>query len=140
MAVARVPPPSRIAQLLDLSDSGPTAIVRTLTLRAGDTLAQVAESYASAEVFGGSAIEDATAQPAGMLELMIALGRAPSRICDSVVGRPAEPSEANALGINLEQHVYVVEHIGRAVGGAAVEATILKMPQHLWVLESVSAM
>jgi len=136
LSINRVQPPARAAELLGVDAEGPSAIVRARVMWADQTLTQLADSYVSAELFGGTVLEQVDEGQGGMISRMAELGHAQVRITESVTGRPPTPAEAKGLGISVEQHIYVIEHVGWTADDRAVEVTIHKMPQHLWVLET----
>lgn len=136
LSIRRAQPSASIAELLGVSASEESTIVRARVMWADETLTQLADSYVSAELFGGTVLEEEDEGQGGMISRMAELGHAQVRGTESIVGRPPEPEEAKALGISVEQQIYVIQHVGWTADGRAVEVTIHTMPQHFWVLET----
>lgn len=136
LTINRVQPPARVAELLGVSPTEASALIRARVMWAGDTLTQLADSYVSAELFGGTVLEQVNEGQGGMVSRMAELGHAQVKMTESITGRPPTPEEARGLQISVDQHIYVIEHVGWTADDRIVEVTIHKMPQHLWQLET----
>jgi GntR family transcriptional regulator len=133
LVVERAEPPARVAELLGVPPGEASAIVRRRVMWADDVITQLADSYVSVALFGGTVLERVDEGVGGMISRMAELGHPQVRIVEDTVGRPATPDEASELGISEEQFVFYKEHIGYGRDGQALEVTLHIMPQHLWI-------
>jgi len=103
---------------------------------AGETLTQLADSYIPGDIAFGTVLEQLDEGPGGMVSRMAEMGYAQVRVTERIQGRPATAAEARALHIAEGQPVYLLEHVGWAADGRAVEVALHTMPQSLWVIEN----
>lgn len=133
LEVRRVVPPARVAQILGIRADDESAIVRSRVMWAADTITQLADSYVSVELFGGSVLEHVDEGVGGMISRMAELGHAQAYVTEERTGRPPTPEEMTALQISEDQHVFLIEHVGWTAQDRAVEVTVHTMPQGLWI-------
>lgn len=133
LVVERAEPSARVAELLGVPTGEESVIVRRRVMWADDVITQLADSYVSASLFGGTVLEQVDEGVGGMVSRMADLGHPQVRVREDTTGRPATPEEAAGLGISEEQFVFYKEHIGYGADDQALEVTLHVMPQHLWI-------
>lgn len=132
LSVHRGRPPARVAQLLRVDPGSESAIVRSRVMWADDVITQLADSYVSVELFGGTVLEQDEEGVGGMISRMAELGHAQAYVVEERTGRPPTAQEAAQLGISEDQFVFEIEHVGYTADDRPVEVTVHVMPQSLW--------
>jgi GntR family transcriptional regulator len=135
VTVSRVVPPSRVADILGVSDQDESCVRRARLMYADDTPVQIADSYIPLEIAAGTPIEDVDSGPGGIISRFADLGLAQARITESINVRPPAPAEAEFLKMTPDQRVYDVTHTGWTADGRPVEVCLHVMPVHQWSLD-----
>ncbi|MFI0901816.1 GntR family transcriptional regulator [Streptomyces sp. NPDC020983] len=131
--ISRERPPSRVAQILGMHHSA-KALVRARTMRADDTVVQVATSYFPGDIAFGTQLEQQDTGDGGSKSRLAEAGHPQVRIRESVDVRPPSKEEAKALGIPATRSVFEITHVGITAAGRAVEVCLHVLPVTLWSL------
>lgn len=131
--ISRERPPSQVAQILDMHHSA-KALVRARTMRADDTVVQVATSYFPGDIAFGTQLEQPDTGDGGSKSRLAEAGHAQVHIRESIDVRPPTKDEAKTLGIPVTRSVFEITHIGITAAGRAVEVCVHVLPVTLWSL------
>lgn len=131
--ITRERPPSQVAQILGTHHSA-KVLVRSRTMRADDTVVQIAASYFPGDIAFDSPLEEQDTGSGGSKSRLADLGFPQVRIRELLDVRVPSKEEATALGIPSERLVYEITHIGLTAENRAVEVCLHVVPTTLWSL------
>jgi len=126
--------PQEVLDHLGLPE-GSEVVIRDRRMYADDVPVQIATSYLTVEVAGGTVIEERDTGVGGTYSRLAELGHRVARFAESVRTRPASEEEASFLDLDDEQHLYDVLHLAVSEDARVVEVTIHLMPIHQWILD-----
>jgi GntR family transcriptional regulator len=122
-----------VAALLDITP-GTRVWVRSRRYLLDDRPVQLAVSYLPADLVDGTPITQPNPGPGGTPARLAELGAAPVDHVEDVRGRPAEPAEADALGLGRGAYVFHIVRRALTSTGQPVEATFMVLDQAAYVL------
>jgi GntR family transcriptional regulator len=135
VTVSRGRPPQRVADILGVSATEDSCVIRARRMFADDTPVQLADSYIPASIAAGTALEAEDSGQGGIVSRLAELGHAQVRISERLGIRPPTAEEAQFLSMTPDQRVFDVVHTGWTADGRAVEVCLHVMPAHQWDLE-----
>jgi GntR family transcriptional regulator len=129
--VERVRPPQYVADVLGVSAEKISVVMRarymSLKAPAGRTVPyQIAITYVPLEIAEGTADTGV----GGLSSRLAELDQAQAELEDTIEVRPPEPEE-EFLGLNEDQRVFDILHIGETRDGRPVKVTTFVIPTHL---------
>jgi GntR family transcriptional regulator len=130
--ISRERPPAAVAEILGTRTK--QVLARARTMRADDTVVQLATSYFPGDLAFGSQLEEQDTGSGGSKSRLAELGAAQVRIREQIDVRQPTKDEAKALGTPADRPVYEITHIGLTADGRAVEVCVHLMPITLWSL------
>ncbi|MFJ4674177.1 GntR family transcriptional regulator [Kitasatospora purpeofusca] len=130
----RVTPPARIAEILGVSDTEESTVIRARRMYADETPVQLADSYIPVAIAEAAGLEAEDTGVGGMVSRLAEAGYQQVQIEEIVDVRTPSADEAEKLGLTEDHRVYDLIHIGRTADGTAVEVAHHIMPVHLWTL------
>ncbi|MEU6789904.1 GntR family transcriptional regulator [Nonomuraea angiospora] len=133
--VERVRPPQHVADVLGVSAEEISVVMRarymSVKAPAGRTVPyQIAITYVPLEIAEGTAIEEEDTGIGGLSSRLADLDQAQAELDDTIEVRPPEPEE-EFLGLNEDQRVFDIFHIGETRDGRPVKVTTFVIPTHL---------
>jgi GntR family transcriptional regulator len=129
----RAVPPPDVAELLGLP-SGAEAVYRRRRMLAGTEPLQLATSWIPADIADGTPIASSDPGPGGIYSRLADAGYAPAQFTEEVRVRVPDDDEISMLSLDPDHRVYVITRTAADGDGRAVEANIIVMPTHQWIL------
>lgn len=126
--------PPRALAALGLAE-GDEAVIRDRRMYADDNPVQIATSYLTVEIAGGTVLEEVDTGVGGTYSRLAELGHPVARFAESIQARPATDAESEFLHLDDGQHVYDLFHQAISTNGHVVEVCIHIMPIHQWILD-----
>jgi GntR family transcriptional regulator len=134
VTVDRAAPPARVAELLEVSATEPSALSRARRMLADDTPVQLATSYVPGDIGFDSPLENVDTGAGGMISRLAEMGYAQAEVIEEINVRTPTPEEVEQLDLPEDSRVYELLHIARTAEGRAVEVAVHVMPTHQWTL------
>ncbi|MEV6726868.1 GntR family transcriptional regulator [Streptomyces xanthochromogenes] len=131
--ISRLKPPSRISKILGTHHSA-KVLVRARTMRANESVVQIASSYFPGDVAFDTQLEEQDTGQGGSKSRLAEAGYAQVRIREEINVRPPTKEEAEVLKIPASRQVYEITHVGLTVEGRTVEVCVHVLPTTLWSL------
>ncbi|MZG04040.1 GntR family transcriptional regulator [Streptomyces sp. SID7982] len=131
--ISRLKPPARVAKILGTHHAA-KVLVRARTMRANESVVQVATSYFPGDIAFGTQLEEQDTGEGGSKSRLAEAGHAQVRIREEIDVRPPTKEEAEALNIPASRSVYEITHVGLTSEGRAAEVCIHVLPTTLWSL------
>jgi GntR family transcriptional regulator len=124
LEVGEGPAPARVAEAFGLAAGAPVLVRAQMALLDGEP-AELVWNYYPVDLARGTALASPTPLDDGSPPVLAALGQVVTRAVDHVSVRPATVAEFVALGLPGDVPVLRQFRVAYAVGGRAVEATVM---------------
>lgn len=115
-------------------EAGTETVFRRRKMYASGSPVQLATSYLPTDVAENAGAETPDTGVGGLYSRLADAGYAPARFAERVRVRAPEAGEAEFLGVDPDQRVYVITRTARTADGRAVEVCVHVMPAHQWEL------
>jgi len=132
--VSRVPASADVARVLGIHEGVPV-VARRRRMAADGVTVQLATSFIPTDIADGTRLVDQDSGPGGIVSRFAELGYAQTRITEAVRSRRPTEAEATALGLDPDQFVTEIFHVGWTAEGRAVEVCVHVVAASQWVLD-----
>lgn len=129
----RAVPPAAVAAALGIPE-GEEAVFRRRVMFAGEYPVQIATSWLLIAHAGGTAIEEIDTGPGGIYSRLADTGHGPVSFTEKVEDRIPDDSEADALELDPDHHVWAITRTATDAQGVVVEVNLMTLPAYQWRL------